>query len=130
MQCNKNRPICSGGFPHYLVVLVGFGEALLISGMAEPTGVSVPLSVILSGIGVALTIALGMGRTGSVTSGQGEAVTLPVSLAAPQPQSRRLRARASARYTKGFLISILLSVFAELLSASGSDLYAKLFILI
>ena len=104
------------------MVSVGLGEALLISGTAEPTGVSAPLSEMLAGVGVALTIALGMGRTGSVTSGQGEAVTLPVSLVVPQPQSSILSAISSARYTKGLFISILLSVFAELLSAVEADL--------
>lgn len=94
-----------------------------MSGMGVPfpaSGVAVSL---IPGIGDALTFALGEGMIGVVTSGQGEDATLPSSVMLPHAQRRRLKARARIRYTKDLFISILLSVFAELLCAVFHLLY-------
>jgi hypothetical protein len=126
----SKKPPGSGGFSCQRLVSVGTGVLVVMLFVPLPGTVfpNVPVSLFIpvslsvmsfpipaSGTGVRLKSAVGVGMTGVVTSGQGEAVTLPRPVVSPQADSSRLSSKASTRYAKDLFISILLLVFAQIL---------------
>ena len=115
-----------GGFAVYLLSSVGIGVLVVIPDRPlsaepalSPVSVSFPvvsLLILKSGEGDALAKGVVVGIGGTVASGQGDAVTLPFSVVLPQALSNRLSRSVRTRYAKDLFISILLSVFARLLS--------------
>ena len=93
--------------------------------VSDELPVSVSGSLSISGIAEGLTGMLGIGITGSVTSGQGEEAIFPRSDMSAQALRSRLNAKARTRYTKDLFIFILLSLFTQLLFAGISGLFRK-----